>query len=182
MLSRDWKLPTNLPLCFYADLYHRTAQDSIFSQLTDITSPEQFEAAQANLLHMKQVLEESMAPFHFAQQFGGHICVAELYMEASLRLQNLALLQPDPSTTPEPEPLDPEEVFNTLEAMVNRAQMIPTLGRMQEQKTKEESNNEKGSKTARDLPPWHERRLWEIPPAWPGTCLARHPRRHPPRD
>jgi hypothetical protein len=116
MLSRDWKLPPNLPLCFYADLYHRTVTDSIFRQLTDATSPEQFEQALSNLLLMKQELAKDMPAIHYAAQFGTHICVEDLYLEAAMRLKNLQLLHPEQFSIPEPEPLDPEEVFNNLES------------------------------------------------------------------
>jgi hypothetical protein len=116
MHSRDWKLPTNLPLCVFSDVFHRTAQDTIFSQLTDDTTPEQFEKAQANLLQMKQDLEQGMLPMHYAAQFGSHLCVAVLYKEASLRLRNLALLQPEPlPPVIGPQPLTPEDIVNNLE-------------------------------------------------------------------
>jgi hypothetical protein len=116
MHSRDWKLPTNLPLCVFSDVFHRTAQDTIFSQLTDDTTPEQFEAAQANLLQMKQELEQDMPPMHYAAQFGSHLCVAVLYKEAALRLRNLALLHPEPlPPVTSPQPLTPEDIVNNLE-------------------------------------------------------------------
>jgi hypothetical protein len=115
MFSYDWILPQNLPLCLYSDRFFRTARDCSFRRLSDATSPEQFEQAQANLLQMKQDLEKDMPPVHYAAQFGTHICVQELYLEAAMRLKNLSLLHPDQPTTPEPpEPLDPEEVFNNL--------------------------------------------------------------------
>jgi hypothetical protein len=101
MLSRDWKLPPNLPLCVYSDLFYRTAQDSIFSQLTDDTTSAQFEQAQVNLLLMKQELEKDMPPMHYASQIGTHLCLEVLYKEAILRLKNLAVLQPIPLIAPE---------------------------------------------------------------------------------
>jgi hypothetical protein len=116
MHSRDWKLATNLPLCVFSDLFHRTAQDTIFSQLTDETTPGQYEQAQTFLLLMKQELELDMPPIHYASQFGSHLCVEVLYKEASLRLKNLALLKPEP-LPPEtgPKPLTPEDIVNNLE-------------------------------------------------------------------
>jgi hypothetical protein len=115
MLSRHWKLPSSLPLCVFSDLFHRTAQDSIFSQLNDDTTPEQFAEAQANLLLMKQELEKDMPAMHYASQFGTHLCVGALYHEASLRLKNLALLQPVPPQVTGPQPLSPEDIVNNLE-------------------------------------------------------------------
>jgi hypothetical protein len=116
MPSRDWRLPKDLPLCVYSDVFYRSAQDSIFSQLTDETTPGQYEQAQANLLLMKQELEKDMPRMHYAAHIGTHICVGVLYKEASLRLKNLALLQPEP-LPPEtgPKPLSPKDIVNNLE-------------------------------------------------------------------
>jgi hypothetical protein len=116
MLSRDWKLPADLPLCLFANVFHRTAQDSIFSQLTDETTPGQYEQAQANLLLMKQELEKDMPPLHYVSHIGTHVCVGVLYKEASLRLRNLAVLRPEPlSPVLSPQPLSPEDIVNNLE-------------------------------------------------------------------
>jgi hypothetical protein len=85
MFSRDWKLPNDLPRCLYSDVFYRSAQDSIFSQLTDETTP-------------------------------AHICVGVLYKEASLRLKNLAVLQPEPlPPVIGPQPLTPEDIVDNLE-------------------------------------------------------------------
>jgi hypothetical protein len=121
MLHYDWKLPQTLPLCVFSDRFYRTAQDTIFSQLSEVTSPEQFEAAQANLLLMKQDIEKDMPDVHYAGQFGSHICVADLYAEASMRLRNLALLQPPaPPTPPAPgqAPLTYEDVLLLLQKLL----------------------------------------------------------------
>jgi hypothetical protein len=116
MLSRDWKLPKDLPLCVYSDVFYRSAQDSIFSQLTDDTTPAQYEQAQANLLLMKEELEKDMPVMHYASQIGTHLCVGVLYKEAALRLRNLALLQPEPlAPVIGPLPLSPEDIVNNLE-------------------------------------------------------------------
>jgi hypothetical protein len=48
MLSHDWKLPPSFPR--FADLLYRTAQDTIFSQITNATTPDQYEQAQSSLL------------------------------------------------------------------------------------------------------------------------------------
>jgi hypothetical protein len=116
MVSRHWQLPPDLPRCLFSDVFHRTSEDTIFAQLTDDTSPQQFEAAQANLLLMKEELEKDMPPMHYATHIGTHVCVEMLYKEASLRLKNLAALQPEP-LPPEigPNPLSPEDIVNNLE-------------------------------------------------------------------
>jgi hypothetical protein len=116
MASRDWKLPADLPLCLYSNMFYRTAQDSIFSQLTDDTTPAQFEQAQTFLLLMKEELEMDMPRLHYAAQTGTHVCVGMLYKEAVLRLKNLAVLQPEPIPLETgPQPLSPEDIVNNLE-------------------------------------------------------------------
>jgi hypothetical protein len=114
--SRHWKLPADLPLCVFSNLFYRTAQDSIFSQLTDDTTPAQFEQAQTFLLLMKEELEMDMPRMHYVSHIGTHLCVEVLYKEAVLRLKNLALLKPEP-LPPETgqQPLSPEDIVNNLE-------------------------------------------------------------------
>jgi hypothetical protein len=116
MPARDWKLPANLPLCFYADQFHRTAQDAIFSQLTDTTTPEQFAEAHATLCQLREEVEQDMPPIHYASQFGTHICVGVLYKEATLRLWGFSQLQ-QASQPPAPTqpPLTREEVLDIFE-------------------------------------------------------------------
>jgi hypothetical protein len=116
MVSRHWKLPADLPLCLYSNMFYRTAQDSIFSQLTDDTTPAQFEQAQAYLLQMKEELEKDMPHMHYASHLGTHVCVGMLYKEAVLRLKNLAVLHPEPLPLEAgPQPLSPEDIVNNLE-------------------------------------------------------------------
>jgi hypothetical protein len=116
MASRDWKLPADLPLCLYSNMFYWSAQDSIFSQLTDDTTPAQFEQAQTFLLLMKEELEMDMPRMHYASHIGTHVCVGMLYKEASLRLKNLAVLQPEPPPLETgPQPLSPEDIVNNLE-------------------------------------------------------------------
>src|ERR671914_836857 len=116
MVSRHWKLPPDLPRCLFSDVFHRTSEDTIFSQITDDTTPAQFEQAQAYLLQMKEELEKDMPRMHYAAHIGTHICVGVLYKEALLRLKNLAVLQPEPLPLETgPQPLSPEDIVNNLE-------------------------------------------------------------------
>jgi hypothetical protein len=121
MFSSDWLLPQSLPLCLYADRFYRTARDCLFSRLCDATSADQFEQAHATLLQMKEAMEKDMPPIHYAGQFGSHVCVSDLFDEASLRLRALALLQPSvPSAPPAPDqaPLTYEEVLLLLQKLL----------------------------------------------------------------
>ena len=115
MPSYDWKLPTNLPLCYFSDSLYRSAKDGIFSQISDYVSPQQLEAVQSLLLQMKQDIEKDMPAIHYAAQFGTHICLEDIFNEASNRLKFLALFQAVPSLEPERQRLTAEEVVNNLE-------------------------------------------------------------------
>ena len=116
MASRDWKLPADLPLCLYSNMFYRTAQDSIFSQLSDDTTPAQFEQAQTFLRLMKEELEKDMPRLHYASHLDTHVCVGMLYKEAILRLKNLQVLHPEPLPLETgPKPLSPEDIVNNLE-------------------------------------------------------------------
>ena len=115
MLPHQWKLPPNLPLCVYSDRLHRTVAESVFAQISEETTPSVFAQLKENLLQLHQQLKRDMPAIHYAAQFGTHICIDDIFEEAKFRLQNLALFyQEEQPTPPEPEPLDPEEVFKNL--------------------------------------------------------------------
>jgi hypothetical protein len=114
--ARDWKLPPELPRCLFSDAFHRTAEDTIFNQLTDDTTPAQYEQALANLRLMKETFEQDMPVMHYASHIGTLVCVEVLYKEAVLRLKNLMLLRPEPLPLETgPTPLSPEDIVNNLE-------------------------------------------------------------------
>jgi hypothetical protein len=97
-------------------MFYRTAQDSIFSQLSDDTTPAQFEQAQTFLRLMKEELEMDMPRLHYASHLDTHVCVGMLYKEAVLRLKNLQALHPEPLPLETgPQPLSPEDIVNNLE-------------------------------------------------------------------
>jgi hypothetical protein len=112
MSSRDWTLPARYPLCAFADAFYRTARDSIFSQLTAVTTPEQFQAAQESLLLLREELEQDMPAMHYGAQVDTRRCVGDLYKEASARLRSLAVLHPVP------QPPAPGQQLITREGIV----------------------------------------------------------------
>jgi hypothetical protein len=180
MLSRDWKLPKDLPLCVFSDVFYRSAQDTIFSQLTDDTTPAQFEQALDNLLLMKEELAKDMPPMHYASQLGTHLCLEALYKEAILCLKNLAVLQPEPlPPITGPQPLSPEDIVNNLENDLPPIRKKPTLERSRKQTPKEESNEKSESNTAWTVRPWRTRRR-EKPRPQLHSFRTGHSHRYPP--
>jgi hypothetical protein len=119
MSSRDWTLPPRYPLCVFADSFYRTAQDTIFRQLGDTTTPEQFQAAQESLKRLRETLEKDMPPMHYGAQIGTHRCVRDLCKEASARLRNLALLQPTPQPPPAQQLITSKGIVIDLEERIH---------------------------------------------------------------
>jgi hypothetical protein len=108
-------------LCEFAQRLRETA-DMLFSQVTERTTPAQFDAAQQTLLERKLELEAELRArrrFHYASASGNlHRCVGQVYEDASTRLRLLSQLQQPPvPVPPEPDqqpPLTAEEVVNNL--------------------------------------------------------------------
>jgi hypothetical protein len=123
MSSHDWTLPSRYPLCPQADSFHRTAQDAIFRQLGNTTTPEQFQAAQASLELLRAELEQQLPWSHYGLSVGTHRCVGDLYKEATARLRSLAVLQPAPPAAPAPgrrhPQRSPDEVVNDVASLAD---------------------------------------------------------------
>jgi hypothetical protein len=97
--------PTNSAyptLCSHARTFAHVADQSIFSKITDQTTPEQFEAAQYSLLNLCQRLEANLDMFHYPSAVGTHQCVRDVYTEAAYHLKHLAIMQPEPLPAPPP--------------------------------------------------------------------------------
>jgi hypothetical protein len=91
--------PTNSAyptLCSEARAFAQLADQSIFSKITDQTTPEQFEEAQYSLLTLCQRLEANLDLFHYKAAVGTHQCIRDAYTEAAYHLKNLAIMQPEP--------------------------------------------------------------------------------------
>src|ERR687896_264999 len=87
-------------LCEFAERLRETA-DGLFSQVTDRTTPPQFEAAHQTLLERKEALEAELRArgrFHSASAAGSlHRCVPEIYEDQKPRLPRLSELQQPPA-------------------------------------------------------------------------------------
>ena len=110
--------------CEFAERLRETA-DGLFSQVTDRTSPAQFNAAQQTLLERKQELETELKTrgrFHYASAAGSlHRCVAQAYEDAKARLRLLSELQ-QPPTEPvrRRPPRSPDQVLNDIASLADQ--------------------------------------------------------------
>lgn len=106
-------------LCSFAYTFAQIAEQSIFTRITDRTTPEQFEAALQTLDELCQRLERQMDWSHFPASHGMHSCIRDVYIDAEFRLKNLAIMQqapPPPSQqliSREGIVIDVEERFRT---------------------------------------------------------------------
>jgi hypothetical protein len=88
-------------LCSYARTFAQIADQSIFSQISEHTTPAQFDLALQNLKALCERLEAQVDLFHYPAAYGQpHSCVRDLYLHAAAHLENLAIMhvpvQPPP--------------------------------------------------------------------------------------
>jgi hypothetical protein len=80
-------------LCSYARTFADIADKTIFSQISEFTTPDQFDLALQNLRALCQRLEAQVDLFHYGQAYGtSHSCVIDIYTDAEFRLKNLAIM------------------------------------------------------------------------------------------
>jgi hypothetical protein len=88
--------------CPEARTFGQFIRETIFSNITGRTTPEQFEAAQYSLLTLYQRLEANLDPFHYKAAVGTHECIRDVYTDAAYRLKHRAIMHQEP--LPEPPP------------------------------------------------------------------------------
>jgi hypothetical protein len=87
-------------LCSFAYTFAQIADQSIFSHITDRTTPEQLQAAQQSLRELCARLESQMDWSHYPAAYGTpHSCVRDVYTDAEFRLTNLRIMR---QQAPEP--------------------------------------------------------------------------------
>jgi hypothetical protein len=88
-------------LCSAAFTFAQIVENTIFAQLTDRTTPEQFKLAQESLRQLCRELAARVDWDHYASSFGPiHSCVRDVCDDAAARLRNLAIMQPPPAPAP----------------------------------------------------------------------------------
>jgi hypothetical protein len=79
-------------LCSFAFTYAQIIQQTIFSQITDRTTLEQFEAALHSLGELRKQFESQMDWSHYPASQGMHSCIRGVYTDAEFRLKHLAIM------------------------------------------------------------------------------------------
>jgi hypothetical protein len=100
------------PPCPHARTFIQIAEQTIFSKITEHTTPEQFDAATDILARLCQRLEAQVDMFHYPAATGDHWCVRDVYDHAVLALAGLAAMHQQPA----PEPTNQQVV--TVEGVV----------------------------------------------------------------
>jgi hypothetical protein len=89
-------------LCSFAFTYAQIIQQTIFSRITDRTTPDQFAASLQSLGELRKQLESQMDWSHYPASQGLHSCIPEVYTDAEFRLKNLAIMH---QQAPQPQRL-----------------------------------------------------------------------------
>jgi hypothetical protein len=123
MPEYDWNLSAGAPLCVFSDSFYYSVRDTIFRQLSNNSSKEQYQAALESLTRLREALEQDLHlhPMHYGSLVGRHRCVDHLYREAVARLRGLQVTQPAPKPpvppAPTQPPLTPDAVVNNLRTL-----------------------------------------------------------------
>jgi hypothetical protein len=111
-------------LCPDAKQFHMIIQETIFAKISEMTTPEQFSAAQQSLLVLYQELSQQLGTYHFATaNTGSHRCLKAVYLDAAMRLKNLAIMHEQPQPPPPPRrrpPRSADEVVNDVSSLADQ--------------------------------------------------------------
>jgi hypothetical protein len=83
-------------LCRDSYTVAKLIEQTIFNQITPETTQQQFQLAQESLKRLCERFEANLDLFHYAALSGSHQCVRDVYEDARARLENLAIMQPQP--------------------------------------------------------------------------------------
>jgi hypothetical protein len=116
--------------CTEAYRLQRIAKETIFANLTETTTPEQFEEAMASLERLKEEQLKNKKTFHFSALSGRHYCIAECFADLETALRNQWSLRPIPIIAPPlREPLmTPAEVVEDAGELIQHRPDETVLG------------------------------------------------------
>jgi hypothetical protein len=126
-----WFHDTSSPhrqLCSAAFTFGQIVEQTIFAQLSDTTTQEQFQLAQQSLRRLCNELEARVNWDHYASASGSiHSCVRDVYDDAAARLRNLAIMQPPPPP-PVPQLISREGIVIDREEKIESSTEETDLG------------------------------------------------------
>jgi hypothetical protein len=106
-------------LCSAAFTFAQIVEQTVFAQISDRTTPEQFKLAQESLSQLCSELAATVDWDHYASSFGPiHSCVREVYDDAAARLRNLAIMQPPAPPPPAQQLITGEGIVIDLEEKI----------------------------------------------------------------
>jgi hypothetical protein len=79
-------------LCSFAFTYAQIIEQTIFSRITEHTTPDQLATALQSLDELCQRFERQMDWSHYPASQGLHSCLWDVYTDAEFRLKNLAIM------------------------------------------------------------------------------------------
>jgi hypothetical protein len=116
-------------LCRDAFTFAQIVEQTIFAQITDFTTPEQYKLAQESLRQLCRELEARVDWDHYASSFGPiHSCVRDVYDDAAARLRNLAIMQPAPPPPAPPQLISREGIVIDREEKIQTSSAETDLG------------------------------------------------------
>jgi hypothetical protein len=115
--------------CTEAHRLQQIARETIFANLSETTTLEQYKEAMASLEHLKEELLKNKKTFHFSALSGRHYCIAECFADLETALRNQWSLRPIPIIAPLREPLmTPEAVVEDAGELIQHRPDETVLG------------------------------------------------------
>jgi hypothetical protein len=107
-------------LCRDSYTVAKLIEQTIFNQITPETTQQQFQQVQESLRRLCERFEAQLDLFHYAALSGSHQCVRDVYEDARARLENLAIMQPQPKPVAPQQPLrTPADVLEAVDATIH---------------------------------------------------------------
>jgi hypothetical protein len=116
-------------LCRDAFTFAQIVEQTIFAQISDRTTPEQFKLAEQSLSQLCNELAARVDWDHYASSFGPiHSCVRDVYTDAASRLKNLEIMKAPPPPPPAPQLITQEGVVINAEEKIQTSTEETDLG------------------------------------------------------
>jgi hypothetical protein len=114
-------------LCSFAFTYAQIIEQTIFANITNRTTPQQFEAALQSLDELCRRFERQMDWSHYPASHGMHSCLRDVLTDAEFRLKNLAIMQQAPPA-PSQQLISREGIIIDVEESISTSSVETELG------------------------------------------------------